>query len=98
MTGTTRESHFVETLRTALIGATSCAIQESAGGNEWPCGTCVCELLGVLLPPSAPEYAEHNEPVDRVNEVWRAILQMRDYQPNNSPCQKLNPTAAVPNS
>ena len=55
-------------------------------------------LLGKLLPHTAQEYVEHNDPVDRVNEVWRAILQLRDYQSNNSPCQKSNPTAAVPNS
>jgi endonuclease YncB( thermonuclease family) len=71
----------VEALRIALIEATSCAIQESADGKEWPCGTCACALLGKVLPHTAQEYAEHNDPVDRVNEVWRAIVQMRDYVP-----------------
>jgi hypothetical protein len=39
----------------------------------------VCSLLGSIMPPTAPEYSEHNDPVDRVNEVWRAILQIRDF-------------------
>jgi len=51
------------------------------GGCElhdgWPCGTCTCYLFGQLLDKSAPEYGEHNDPVDRVNEIWRAILQIR---------------------
>jgi hypothetical protein len=80
MTGTTTESRFIETLRTALIEATDgCSVQEGADGKEWPCGTCICWLLTKLLPCTAREYAEHNDPVDRINEVWRAILQMRDF-------------------
>jgi hypothetical protein len=51
-----------------------------------------------IVAGGAPEYGEHNNPVDRINEVWRAILQMRDYEPKNSPCQKSNPPAAAPNS
>lgn len=49
---------------------TKCQIQ---GG--WPCGTCACSLfeqLGVI------EDKEHNKPIDRVNEVWRSILQIRE--------------------
>jgi len=71
---------FIEDLRVALIkGTGGCAIQEGADGSEWPCGTCICALLGSVMPNGAPVYSQHNEPVDRVNEVWRAILQMRDF-------------------
>jgi hypothetical protein len=72
MTATARESRFIETRRVALIEATTCAIQEDADGTEWPCGTCACALLGKVMPTTAPEYSEHNDPVDRINEVWRA--------------------------
>lgn len=45
----------------------------------WPCGTCVIAVLDMLgLNPKKKEYKEHNNRVDRTNEVWRAILQMRD--------------------
>ena len=74
-----REATFVEALRVALVEATTCAIQESTDGKGWPCGTCACALLAALLPHTAAEYGEHNDPIDRVNEVWRAILQIRDY-------------------
>jgi len=40
----------------------------------WSCGTCTCALLQDL---GIKENGEHNKPVDRVNEVWRAILQLR---------------------
>jgi len=74
------QREFIEDLRLALIkGAGGCAIQEGANGKSWPCGTCVCALLGSVMPHAAPEYSRHNEPVDRVNEVWRAILQIRDF-------------------
>ena len=74
---------FVEAIRVALIDATNgCAIQDSADGTSWPCGTCVCSLLASVLDESAPEYAEHNDPPDRINEVWRAILQIRDRTEN----------------
>jgi hypothetical protein len=71
---------FIEDLRLALIDGTGCGLQEGADGREWPCGTCVCGLLGSLMSPTAPEYSEHSDPVDRVNEVWRAILQIRDFR------------------
>lgn len=74
------EREFIEDLRLALIkGTFGCALQEGADGSEWPCGTCVCALLGSIMPHAAPEYSQHNKPVDRVNEVWRAILQIRDF-------------------
>jgi hypothetical protein len=76
----TCQREFVEALRLALIQATGgCALQAGADGKPWPCGTCVCDLLGRIMDEDAPEYAEHNDPVDRINEVWRAILQIRDF-------------------
>jgi hypothetical protein len=74
-----RQHEFIEDLRLALIkGTHGCELQEGANGKSWPCGTCTCALLGSVLPETAPQYAEHNDPVDRINEVWRAILQIRD--------------------
>ena len=74
-----RRRQFVEDLRRALVdGTAGCNLQEGANGKAWPCGTCTCSLLGDLMAIDAPAYSLHNEPVDRVNEVWRAILQIRD--------------------
>lgn len=72
-----------EGLRRYLVRATDCAIQESVDGKGWPCGTCFMNLLTELgLDSSKPEYAENNGlrdgKTDRFNEVWRAILQIRD--------------------
>jgi len=76
----TRFAEFIEDLRLALLkGTGGCAVQEGTDGKSWPCGTCVCALLESIMSTTAPEYSEHNEPVDRVNEVWRAILQIRDF-------------------
>lgn len=98
MEPTNKERDFLETLRNALIEATNgCNIQESADGKEWPCGTCTCSLLSNLLPRTAAEYSEHNELVDRVNEVCaqfsKCAISLRSngnlpairlhYQPNN---------------
>jgi hypothetical protein len=67
-------------LRLALIkGTHGCDLQDGADGKGWPCGTCTCALLGSVMSETAQEYAEHNDPVDRINEVWRAILQIRDF-------------------
>jgi hypothetical protein len=78
-----RQLQFVEDLRTALMNGTGgCGLQQGADGKRWPCGTCVCHLLGTLMPYAKPEYSQHNDPVDRVNEVWRAILQIREFPPN----------------
>lgn len=75
----------IENIRTNLVEATSgCAIQQSACGEKWPCGTCVCAVLGEMLARDAAEHSQHNDPVDRINEVWRAILQMRDFPTNSS--------------
>jgi len=77
---TNRQQQFVEDLRVALVNGTSgCGLQEGVDGKAWPCGTCTCALLERLLPVTAPDYSRHNEPIDRVNEVWRAILQIRDF-------------------
>jgi len=58
------------------------AVKYTAGCNiqsGWPCGTCFLDLLKELgLDCESKEYDEHNEPVDRANEVWRAILQIRE--------------------
>jgi hypothetical protein len=76
----TEQREFVEDLRLALIkGTHGCELQEGTDGKPWPCGTCTCGLLAGLIPDSAAEYSQHNHPVDRVNEVWRAILQIRDF-------------------
>lgn len=72
---------FVNDLRLALVKATEgCELQEGAGKSGWPCGTCVVALLSEVMPPSDAQYEEHNNPVDRMNEVWRGILQIRDYK------------------
>jgi len=45
----------------------------------WPCGTCFIELLHQLgLDSKQLEYSDHNQEIDRCNEVWRAVLQIRD--------------------
>jgi len=78
-----RQREFVEDFRLALINGTNgCGLQNGADGKVWPCGTCICALLDSLMPITAPEYSRHNEPIDRVNEVWRAILQIRDFARN----------------
>lgn len=67
-----------EDLRKWLVKYSKCDIQEGQGG-DWPCGTCVIGLLSDMgLSARKKEYKEHNDPVDRSNEVWRAILQIRD--------------------
>ena len=41
----------------------------------FPCATCTTNLLSKL---GVKEDGEHNNPVNRVNEVWRGILQIRE--------------------
>jgi hypothetical protein len=69
-----------EELRQWLIKWTGCTVQ---GGYDekgkyrdygWPCGTCTCYLIGCL---GVHENKQHNKPIDKVNEMWRAILQIR---------------------
>jgi hypothetical protein len=63
----------VKELREWLVKWTGgCNVQ-----NGFPCGTCACHLLGELMNEESKEYKEHNKPVDRINEVWRAILQIK---------------------
>jgi hypothetical protein len=62
-----------EEFRTWLVRFSLCDVQDG-----WPCGTCTVELLTKLgLTRSKDEYSKHNNPVDRINEVWRAIIQIR---------------------
>ena len=51
-----------------------CTLQDG-----YPCGTCTIDLLHRLgLDPKESAYHEHNKDHDRINEVWRAILQIRE--------------------
>ena len=63
-----------ESLRLWLVKYTGCAIQEGANGKLYPCGTCVIDLLKRL---GVKEDKQHNKPIDRLNEMWRGILQIR---------------------
>ncbi len=68
-----------EELREWLVRQTGCNVQRGKDRKSWPCGTCFVALLqGIGLNSKRDEYQEHNKPVDRINEVWRAILQIRD--------------------
>jgi len=64
-------------LKMWLVRHTGCAIQ--GPNSDWPCGTCICHFLHEL---GVKEDGDHNTPIDRVNEVWRAILQMREVEDN----------------
>ena len=55
-----------------------CKIQEGKDGLTYPCGTCFCTGLGELINGKSKEYKEHNDKPDRINEVWRFLLQLRD--------------------
>jgi hypothetical protein len=46
----------------------------------WPCGNCFINLLiGIGLDKNDPQYHKHNPgPISRINEVWRAVLQIRE--------------------
>lgn len=62
----------------AIKIAGGCKIQEGENGKPYPCGTCFCSGIGDLINDKAKEYNKHNEPADRINEVWRFLLQLRD--------------------
>lgn len=62
-------------LRRWLVESTGCAIQHTG----WPCGTCTLDLLSRIgLTANHPHYASRNPGHDRRNEVWRAIIQIRE--------------------
>lgn len=69
-----------EELRQWLVKWTGCGVQSGYDEKgkyqdyDWPCGTCTCNLIGRL---GVHENAQHNKPIDKVNEMWRAILQIR---------------------
>ena len=69
-----------EELRQWLINNSDCECQEGIHGRTYPCGTCLFALLKNigLNPRQKGEYDEHNDKIDRLNEVGRAILQIRD--------------------
>ena len=73
-----------EELRLWLAKYAGCESQSGYVRGEkedygWPCGTCLIYLLGKIgLISRKKEYQEHNDKVDRANEVWRAVLQIRD--------------------
>jgi hypothetical protein len=64
-----------ERLRRFLVRETGgCVVQDG-----WPCGTCFMEYLDRLgLDKDKADYRDANDPPDRHNEVWRAILQIRE--------------------
>lgn len=65
-----------EELRKWLVKWTSCNIQDG-----YPCGTCFMNLVNKIgLDETKKEYHEHNKGINRTrhNEVWRAILQIRE--------------------
>lgn len=63
----------------AIKVARGCNVQKGDGyGRCYPCGTCFIDGLKRIMKENNPIIDEHNEPVDRFNEIWRAILQIRD--------------------
>ena len=58
-------------LREWIATYTMCEVQKG-----WACGTC---LIGFLDELGVYEDKQHNKPIDRCNEVWRAILQIREH-------------------
>jgi len=76
-----------EDLRKWLVKYTAdCVVQsgcDAKGKHKdfgWPCGTCTINLLNELGLIHNGEYRAHNKPTDRINEVWRAILQIREAE------------------
>jgi len=73
-------------LREVLVKYTHCEAQGGMVNGEnkdfgWPCGTCFIDFLKRIgLKSKDKAYKEHNDHVDRANEVWRAILQIKDYK------------------
>lgn len=71
-----------QTRRWAIAVSGGCDVQESADGKLWPCGTCFTYGIAAL---GANANGQHNNPPDRTNEVWRAILEIRDTQEPQHP-------------
>lgn len=63
-----------EEFRRFLIRNTGCTMQQDKNGKPYPCGTCTIDLMKRM---GMKESKQHNKPVDRLNEVWRGILQVR---------------------
>ena len=71
----------ITTFREWLVHfSAGCQIQ-----SGWPCGTCIIALLTDM---GVVEDGQHNKPVDKVNEVWRAILQIRENDATYKKYQK----------
>lgn len=62
----------------AIEIAGGCECQEGNDKQTYPCGTCFNFGLGQLIDKKTKEYKKHNETPDRINEVWRFLLQLRD--------------------
>jgi hypothetical protein len=77
-----------EEMRQWLVKYTHCKAHDGYIGHEmhdasWPCGTCVMAFLSELgLTDEDEQYHVHNAAIDRLNEVWRAILQIRETDLN----------------
>lgn len=77
--------------RWAVKVACGCTVQSGRNRDGemldygWPCGSCFCAGLGRLLGgdieryEATEEYQAHSDPPDRINEVWRFILQTREW-------------------
>lgn len=80
----TERDELRESLRKWLVDATGCGIHSGMIEGKmqdwgWPCGTCFFDLLERLgLDSTQPAYKERDSVVDRANEVWRAIIQIRE--------------------
>ena len=73
-----------EEMRRWLVKYTNCRLQSGHIRSHmrdfsWPCATCVLAFLTELgLTDDDEHYHEHCAPPDRRNEVWRAIMQIRE--------------------
>ena len=73
-----------EELRQWIEKWTECSIQggyidKKLEEGGWSCGTCFIHLLNEIgLTSDNEAYHERNDDNGRTNEVWRAILQIRD--------------------
>jgi len=65
------------TRRWAVLISGDCEIQEGANNSLWPCGTCFIHALTML---GVDESTGRNDSPNRHNEVWRAILEIREKE------------------